>query len=329
MILRILIWVGAVMAIGLVLIWVISGGIGKIIEKTKATEEESSGGFFSLTSFRLPWQPEGLIPDFSSSFESGDTESGGTLDTTYESVQIEYDELEDATQKAREFGIPSPFEGAVSLNIANAKETSPSEEYLKIDVTSRQTTPINIAGWSLQSALTGVRAYIPRGASDFHLGAVNTQKDIQLVPGAHAVVTSGSSPLGTSLRENLCTGYLNQLQTFSPTLSEQCPSPSESIPLSADNLNQYGDACIDFARSLSSCRAPLTGEVQGFSSACVSFIANTLSYNGCFDMYRYRANFFEDSWRIYLGASRELWRNSHDIIRLLDAEGRTVDAVTY
>jgi hypothetical protein len=41
------------------------------------------------------------------------------------------------------------------------------------------------------------------------------------------------------------------------------------------------------------------------------------------------ASFGLNTWRLYLNAYGELWSNSHDVIRLLDAEGRTVDSLTY
>src|SRR3989344_2670359 len=77
------------------------------------------------------------------------------------------------------------------------------------------------------------------------------------------------------------------------------------------------------------CRAPISHFTSELSQPCRSFLANTLSYNGCIDTYRYRANFTENLWRVYLNSPRELWRNTHDVIRLLDAKGRTVDALAY
>ena len=191
------------------------------------------------------------------------------------------------------------------------------------------TSPTDITGWSLQSALSGVRAYVPRGAENFYMGVVNEQRNIQLNPGSSATVLSGYSPVGTSLRENLCSGYLNQLQTFVPRLEERCPASSEALPLSAENLQVYGDACVDFVKTVPYCSAPLQSFTPELSPSCRNFLANTLSYNGCVSMYRHRSSFAGDSWRIYLNASRELWRNSHDVIRLLDAEGKTVDAIAY
>ena len=180
----------------------------------------------------------------------------------------------------------------------------------------------------MQSALTGVRAFFPRGADLFFVGAVNAQQDIYLDPEGSAVISSGPSPVGTSFRENVCTGYLDGLQTFRPALSRDCPAPADSLPLTADNLRTYGDACFDFVRELPLCTLPLSAP-SSVSPACRIFLANNLSYNGCVQNYRYKTGFQRGAWRIYLNAGGELWRNSHDVIRLLDAEGRTVDVLTY
>jgi len=330
---RILIYLAIFIAISLVILWIVTGGIGKIAKATKtligAGEGTSTGAFF-----RLPWQPEefSLGPDVSSLLgEYGADDSSGTQNTEDElrSLQEEYDTLDEAARAARNFGTPSPYRDEVYIEIYGVTEEGVNTEYLTLTAAWDNTTPVDITGWSLQSALSGVRAYIPRGANNFLMGTVNEQKSMQLNPGASGTVVSGQSPVGTSFRENICSGYLNQMQEFSPRLEEKCPAPTEVLPLTAENLSTYGDTCIDFARTLPSCYAPLQSLTPELSMSCRNFLADKLSYNGCADMYRHRASFMENSWRIYLGASHELWRNSHDVIRLLDAEGKTVDAITY
>ena len=184
-------------------------------------------------------------------------------------------------------------------------------------------------GWSLQSVYTGIRAYIPTAASSFMMGVVNDRDSIQLPPGASAIINSGMSPVGTSFRENICTGYLEQLQNFSPSLSNSCPTPASSLPLTPENLRIYGETCFDFLQTIPSCTSPLQNIPGNISSDCRSFALNTLSYNGCVLKNRFRPSFITGSWRIYLESDTELWRNTHDIIRLLDGEGRTVDVLTY
>ena len=326
---RILIVLGIFIAIALVLLWILSGGISTVANRIQSFGS-SSGGGTSGGFLRLPWQPEDLAlgPDISDLVRADGTSDAQYAEEDLATLEKEYEALDKAAREAREFGTPSTFRGDVRLSRENAAEAE-STEYVTLIASWDNTAPVDITGWSLQSALSGVRAYIPRGASIFYMGVVNEQKNIQLNPGDSATMLSGYSPLGTSFRENICSGYLNQLQTFFPQLPNQCPMSAEALPLTAENVSAYGDACIDFVRTLPACTAPLQSFTPELSPSCRNFLANTLSYNGCVTMYRHRSNFLGDSWRIYLNASRELWRNSHDVIRLLDAEGRTVDAVTY
>ena len=202
-------------------------------------------------------------------------------------------------------------------------------EHIEAEAALENTAPIGIAGWSLQSAYTGVRPYIQQGASPFLMGTVNNLSPIQLAPGQSALVNSGVSPVGVSFRENICTGYLGQLQSFTPPLPSSCPSPSSQLPLTPDNLKSYGEICFDYLQTIPLCEAPLNNIPSNLPSSCQYFVAEALSYNGCVARNRSRASFAGDSWRIYLNSNAELWRNSHDIIRLLDADGRTVDVLTY
>lgn len=332
MFVKILFVVGIFIAISLLLLWIISGGIGRMVEKARSEEASSDtkGSLFSV--IRLPWQPDSYSYGVDVSKLVGqDGTSYGTGDETKDlrSLESEYEKIQKDIEETKNFGTPSPYKGTVRIYQDSALETSPSAEYITLSASWSNTAPVDITGWSLQSALTGVRAFLPRGASVFYMGTVNTQSNIQLSPGVSAVVVSGYSPVGTSFRENICSGYLNQFQTFAPRLSERCPMPHEIISLTAENLNLYGEACIDFARSLPACVSPVNDFPANTSAQCRNFIASKLSYNGCVDTYRYRSDFLHDSWRVYLSSSKELWRNTHDVIRLLDADGKTVDALTY
>jgi hypothetical protein len=51
--------------------------------------------------------------------------------------------------------------------------------------------------------------------------------------------------------------------------------------------------------------------------------------NGCVNRNNFRSEFYKNMWRVYLGASGELWPNAHDAIRLLDAQGKTVSVFVY
>ncbi|MEK7069141.1 MAG: hypothetical protein AAB947_02030 [Patescibacteria group bacterium] len=314
----------------LFLFWLATGGIRKIGDTARGFT--NIFGFVSLNAtssgeFRLPWQPAGLIfdPDLSELQDTERTEQD-IGDEELNRSHTEYD-AHLAETWPETFGKPSPYRGKVQLADGVATEQLASE-YVEIEASFNNTGPMGIAGWSLQSMRSGVRAYIPRGTNIFILGDLNEQKDIYLNPGARAIVSSKNSPIGTSFRENTCTGYLTGTQTFTPSLSRNCPPGNTLFSLTSENLRTYGDACFDFTESLPPCVLPLSIP-SDITPACRIFLANNLSYNGCVKNNRGRGEFSQDSWRIYLNSGRELWHNSHDVIRLLDSEGRTVDAISY
>ena len=234
----------------------------------------------------------------------------------------------DAPTSLQSYGVPSPERGAVSLSIGNAFAGNASEEYVLLIASETNTAPVDVSGWSLQSVLSGTRASIPLAASPYVLGIVNPVSDTLLSPGATATFISGISPIGVSFRETICTGYLNQVQPFTPGLSNSCPASERIVPYTQQNLVHYGADCFEFLRTLAHCSFP-SSVPSTLSSACRALLINTFTYNGCVNMYRGVPDFGLPSYRLYGNYTRELWGNDHDIIRLLDREGRTVDAVSY
>lgn len=324
--------------LALVFAWIVRGGPSALANTIRGffswgggseASENTEGGFFSL-----PWSipfPTVQIGEDGGVFGLPGYSEHASLNAEYGDVADEYQDIARRTEEAKVFGTPSPHAKKVYLsNISRgAQSDSPREEYVSIAAGYGNTTPLNITGWSLQSVVSGIRVYIPSGVSPYVLGALNSASGIQLEPGASAVIASGSSPLGISFRENKCSGYLEQFQSFTPSLSAQCPTPSEEMPFSAANITMYGDACIDAVSSLPSCRFYTGILPQGVSGACSAFIGERLSYNGCVRQHKIDSDFFVNVWRVYLDSPVELWRNTHDVIRLLDAEGRTVDVLTY
>lgn len=333
MIVRILIGFAAATFIILLLVWLATGGAREVAQIARGITNPFSFIFTGqLSSFRLPWQPENAVrgPIVNSDGASAEAEAGEqqTPEEELSTAQKDYDAIMRDLSDAQAFGEPSPHRGKVTIAQGAATERTASAEYLELEAAWDNTAPVQVTGWSLQSALTGVRAHIPRGAQTFALGSVNTQGDIFLDPGSFSIVSTGVSPIGTSFRENACTGYLAGLQTFTPPLERSCPAPSDALPLTPENIRTYGEACYDFVQTIPSCTFPANTPPE-ISPACRIFLSNNLSYNGCVQNHKHESGFTRDSWRIYLNAGGELWRNTHDIVRLLDAEGRTVDMVSY
>jgi len=311
----------------LIIFWFISGGWSAAVRTAKSLTNPLSVIFYNGTStgnfIGLPWQPPALTrgPDISQYADTADQQ----LEAASQNEGLNAPD----SGQVQTFGNPSPAVGKIRIGNSAATESDPSQEYIELDASAGNPGPIDITGWSLQSAVSGARAYIPQGAPVLVTGIVNSVQHIALAPGSSAIVVSAASPVGVSFQENICTGYLAQLQTFTPNLSNSCPTPSAMFPETTENLQTYGSSCFDYIQNLPQCYFAGTNLPSNLSSACRSFIANTMSYNGCVSIYRKNTDFALPSWRIYLNMTAELWGNSHDVIRLLDTHGRTVDALTY
>lgn len=227
------------------------------------------------------------------------------------------------------FGTPSPYRGIVTLNqyVSNAGASNPNSEYLQLYVSNSAGTPVDVTGWTIESEASGNAIVIPQGTETPTSGTVNAVQDIVLTPGERAVIVSGRSPIGGSFRENKCIGYFSQFQTFTPSLSQNCPTASDE--LSANYAEYVRDAkCVNYAKTVSRCQAVLTPPPTQ-SGACQSFVVKYLNYNGCVQEHQNDKDFLGASWHIYLGRTNAMWRKSNEVVKLLDKEGKTVDAFTY
>lgn len=233
-----------------------------------------------------------------------------------------------APEENQAYGTLSPERGKVILSAANATASNPAEEYVVLSASYSNTASVNVSGWSLQSVVSGKRVYVPLAASPYVLGVVNRVSNALIPPGGTATFVSGISPIGVSFQETLCTGYLNQMQPFTPGLSNSCPSGDRVLAYTDENLARYGASCFDFIRSIPTCSLPSQVSAT-LSAACRGMLTSAFTYNGCLNANRSRSDFALNSHRLYGEFTRELWGNDHDTIRLLDGQGRTVDAVSY
>ncbi|MDO8514429.1 MAG: hypothetical protein Q7S50_02710 [bacterium] len=330
MIKRVLIVSVIIFLIGLIAFWLISGGwgaVGRVGQTLMNPFDFFFGQRPSGTFLRLPWQKDSPVrgPDISDYATEANRLNQNAQEEDRAAIEAQYGP--DIAQ-VRTLGNPSPYVGKARIVGTAPTESDSAYEYIEIVAASSNSAPISLTNWSLQSAVSGLRAPIPLGAPLFTIGVINSVQGISLEPGASAVVTTSASPVGTSFRENICSGYLGELQTFRPEMGSSCPPPSEALPMTAENIRTYGDACFDYLNALPQCHFPTTLP-SNLSSTCRSFIANTMSYNGCVNRYRNSASFALPSWRVYLALRSEIWQNTHDVIRLLDGEGRTVDVLTY
>jgi hypothetical protein len=173
--------------------------------------------------------------------------------------------------------------------MGGARATKASAEYIRIVADPKATGSTQISGLSLSGTMFDGRLPIPRGSNLLILGETNLTRDISLTAGDRAIISTGVSPVGYSFRVNMCSGYLNQSGTYTPALRNECP------------------------RNMSCAIDPLMG----------------LTYSSCVDSHKNDSNFYSNEWRIFLGQSTELWKQSNEIIKLLDTKGNVVDALTY
>jgi len=299
------------------LIWVVTGGPLHPLAFTgpRLAEPGALGGG---TYLQLPRAPFGIGDENTSLPESG----GGGVSGTREPLPT--------FTGGTAFGTPSPYRGIVRLNrsVSGAGSAEPGKEYLEIFVTQSARVPVNLSEWRIVSEASGNTAAIPKGTEIPTSGIINAAENIVLSPGDRAILISGRSPIGASFRENKCVGYFSTFQTFYPTLPQNCPVPSDELA-SLYGPNYIRDPfCIDYVDRLSRCQVVLSPP-SGASGSCQAVLVKYFNYNGCVDAHKKDADFLGTTWRLYLGRSSPMWRPRLEVVKLLDVNGKTVDAFSY
>ena len=158
----------------------------------------------------------------------------------------------------------------------------------------------------------------------YRSGTVNSTSPVVLKPGEKAIILTGRSPVGASFKENICTGYLGQYQTFIPDLNRSCPSPADEI--SARYSGADKEACTTTAENIPRC-AVVTSSTAG--GTCGTFLKDNLNYNSCVTSHRNDSTFTLKTWRLYLDRNTELWGKARETITLYDQNGKVVDTFSY
>jgi hypothetical protein len=235
--------------------------------------------------------------------------------------------LSEKLKNAESIAIPSLFSRVVVLDgVAGAKSTISNQEYLRLIAPDKNRRDVNISGLVLKSVITDFEVVIPKGVKTFIAGKTGDGETIALAPGQTALVSTGISPIGVSFRESVCTGYLGQFQNFTPTLRKDCPLPEEELKTAG---LENDESCLDFVSTIPRCTVYTKTIPSNLSNTCKAFIQKNLTYNGCVIVHRDDSDFSKNTWRVFLGQTRELWRSNTEMIKLLDERGETVDALTY
>lgn len=210
---------------------------------------------------------------------------------------------------------------------AGTKTTDPQEEYVRVLANHENALEHRLSGLTLSGNAYSVRQTIPQAIENFILGSSTLEKiNVSMPPEGRAIITSGKSPVGASFRVNVCSAYLGQFQKFVPEFRPDCPSPMEELK----KYGPYEDPfCQSFVNNLPVCRS-FDGSFPGnISTSCKKFVTERLSYNSCFATHSSEKDFYKDEWRLFLGAEQDLWKSKQEVIKLMDAKGTIIDAVTY
>lgn len=299
------------------LLWIVTGGplhpIAFTGPKLAAPGVLGGGTYLSLP--QAPFSIGGTNVSL-----PGSSSGGGTVDAE-SSLPI---------LTGSKFGAPSLYRSIIRMNhsVFGVGSTDPAREYLEISVAQNAGLPINLSEWSLRSDATGNSVNIPKGTEVPLSGVINAKENIVLMPGDRAVVISGQSPIGASFRENKCIGYFSTFQTFRPSLPQNCPLPSNELSSFYGASYIRDTACIEAVDKISRCQVTLSPPAN-VSNACQDFMVKYLNYNGCVEAHRKDADFLGTTWRIYLGRTNPMWRSKYEVVKLLDVNGKTVDAFSY
>ena len=223
------------------------------------------------------------------------------------------------------WGTVSPFKDQVRIGSGSGGPgaTDLAREYVTMRATS-DAESVNVTGWQIMSMKTGASVTIPQAQI---IAQQAGSSNIILNSGQEVIVSTGRSLVGASFRDNACTGYLAQGRTFTPSLRTSCPAPLDELgDFFEGDASSYNE-CRETVRSFQRCTAPSIP--RGTSSRCRNFIEDRLSYAGCVRVHKNDAEFYADTWRVYVDRSKELWRTDNETLRLVDREGRTVDVYTY
>lgn len=312
-------------------IWVATGGPNRPISfagpfitpiSTYGDEQEAYGGSIwdwtpgAADNTWFSWNPINV--------RSGEDNVQRTLWDTQDSLS----DLQEQLQDERLFGTPSVYRGKVTISASRTTlaQTDEDEEYLTLSVSGKE--PITISGWRIVSVRSRTHATIPNGVTLYKKGRVNHTVPITLSPGERAIVATGRSPIGVSFKENICIGYLEDRQDYRPQLSGTCPTPLSDFERFYDGASRDYQECREAVRTLPRCETPSSSDVD-VSDKCYDFMRDYFTYNSCTTYHANDRNFWGRTWRVYLGKSDDLWRESNDTLKLLDANGHTVDIYSY
>jgi hypothetical protein len=210
-----------------------------------------------------------------------------------------------------------------ALSTRNAKSRNINEEYVEIIYTpAKNAAPIDISDWMMgdskgESYKLGSISLLPG------ISSITNQDRLVLKNSARIHVVTGRSPIGENFRLNKCAPYLSQYKTFTPRITDSCPSPSKE-----PGQDALGDTCYKYIKTLSACRIP-TNIPLFLDNTCREFIQKNASYDACVKNHKNDTDFYGDEYWVYLNRPEHIWSDVRDSVILKDARGSVVKSISY
>ena len=248
-------------------------------------------------------------------------DNGSVVDSSGETIN-DSDQNQESTET-------SFYKNKIFLKDGNTYSSEPENEYLVIESSADNKEKINITGWTLHSSASGETIKIEKANHLPQMYSVNYQEVVLLSPGEKAYITTGKSPINTSFRTNLCTGYFEQFQRFEPSLDRECPRPEDEPGFITTGPNALNDACIDYVEGISKCSIVNESLPLDMQYECSQYINTKINYKTCVENHKNEKDFYGPEWRIFLNRNEQLWKEKRELIKLLDVNGKVIDTLSY
>ncbi len=200
-------------------------------------------------------------------------------------------------------------------------------EYAVISIQNEPGGSVILSGWKIKSLVTGGELVIGGASTIPEIGLPKDAPIIISEPYAKVIVSHALSPLNSSFRVNICTGYLDRNDSFLPSLPRECPKPSEEAPGVSREIN---NECLDYIDTLPRCNIPREREYpEPLTRTCEAYIETNINYETCVEKHQFDIDFLLPEWRVFSKARGILWLDRRDVIQLIDNAGKVVDTYDF
>jgi hypothetical protein len=238
-------------------------------------------------------------------------------ETRAEELQEEISELEKKQTQSEYFGLVE------IRQLSTTSSLDGSKEYIRLSASRKIDTPIDITGWKIVSDRTNNQVTIPSGTNLYRPNSQYVRSNILLDKNATVYINTGESPVSTSFKVNICSGYHEQFNYFNPRISLRCPYPDADIVGVPDTIPN--EACLEYIDRMPRCKIQTTEIEQVLGNDCNTYIYQKVNYPTCVDNHSTDDNFYKNEWRIFLERRHPLWRKSKETLNLYDNVGKLVD----